>query len=681
MGLFSRKSKSKKDSIQDVEEAPIEAQPKKTPARFVPRHGAAGRTYTHDDASSMIHETVSSPPSPSFQRAAMNLVYSEDGYYNDVPAVPSFKNRSISRGQKLHRSSTDYHANVIAYGKQPITAGYYVPHNNSSDSGYESAEPLSAMHSRVPSEHNLHDYSKAYSAHNGTLPELRLDGGSSTLGMEISGTGKSFDNVSPLDLNSDARSIKSNRSVSKRTRFEDDVEPMPSLDQLQQHRKDSDQASSSSPALEPQHDQTPSVVHPQQAQTHAPSPFHVDIQQSGTIPRGSIPSLSVLEGFKVNKKGKILDEEGDPIGELIDGDLLDCVRQRANANGEVLDEYGRVVGHVRTCAPTSGPVAAAAQQDAPETARTLTQESAASLAKVHQEEMAPAVKSTAQLEASKAVGQSQDESTQEPVEPVAIEPVIVQSAPVVQPSPSTQDPKRVSRSASEKSLSELSKPYARPTMSSVPENNVPDDDIAPVSPGMFAYKGDIPVVDGPVQSNRRSKSPPHPAKLMIPAQIMPGQAPGPAHYAKLALVGGHSNSALYPPMRPVSMNSRRGTTQFSGGPVSIQRLPPALKKTSPNGYAFDATPIGSDAGSDPSSSDDGRMLTMGHSRTGSVNTTATVTKPRTYFTHAGKVTVDPETSPTAAAAKPDPTPASVTAEKKKKSRMRMSFGKKSKVAA
>ena len=60
-----------------------------------------------------------------------------------------------------------------------------------------------------------------------------------------------------------------------------------------------------------------------------------------------VPSLSILNGFKVNKRGLILNEEGDPIGELSEGDILDCVRERANAYGEVMDEYGRIVGKVR----------------------------------------------------------------------------------------------------------------------------------------------------------------------------------------------------------------------------------------------------------------------------------------------------------------------------------------------
>jgi hypothetical protein len=60
-----------------------------------------------------------------------------------------------------------------------------------------------------------------------------------------------------------------------------------------------------------------------------------------------VPPLSVLEGYKVNKRGQVLDEEGDVIGELFEGDLIDCVRQRINAEGEVLDEYGSIVGRVR----------------------------------------------------------------------------------------------------------------------------------------------------------------------------------------------------------------------------------------------------------------------------------------------------------------------------------------------
>ena len=70
--------------------------------------------------------------------------------------------------------------------------------------------------------------------------------------------------------------------------------------------------------------------------------------------RAALPPLSILDGLKVNKRGKILDEEGDAIGELVEGDIIDCVRQRANAFGHVLDDYGRVVGRVSTVARGDG---------------------------------------------------------------------------------------------------------------------------------------------------------------------------------------------------------------------------------------------------------------------------------------------------------------------------------------
>ncbi|KAK5118306.1 hypothetical protein LTR62_002819 [Meristemomyces frigidus] len=61
----------------------------------------------------------------------------------------------------------------------------------------------------------------------------------------------------------------------------------------------------------------------------------------GTLSSGSV------EGLKVNKRGKVLDEEGEVIAELVEGDIMDCVRQRCNAKGEVLDDRGRVVGLVQ----------------------------------------------------------------------------------------------------------------------------------------------------------------------------------------------------------------------------------------------------------------------------------------------------------------------------------------------
>ncbi|CAK4031346.1 LEA domain containing [Lecanosticta acicola] len=60
------------------------------------------------------------------------------------------------------------------------------------------------------------------------------------------------------------------------------------------------------------------------------------------------PDLSILEGLKVNKKGQVLNEDGEPIGELTAGELSQCAGKKLNAIGEVLDKDGNVIGHVRT---------------------------------------------------------------------------------------------------------------------------------------------------------------------------------------------------------------------------------------------------------------------------------------------------------------------------------------------
>ena len=101
-----------------------------------------------------------------------------------------------------------------------------------------------------------------------------------------------------------------------------------------------------------QSEQQPTAYgHQHQSSTTSSQPTHASIRRlSGTANRSrrdSMPPLSILDGLKVNKRGRILDEEGDPIGELIEGDIMDCVRQRANEHGEVLDDYGSVVGRVR----------------------------------------------------------------------------------------------------------------------------------------------------------------------------------------------------------------------------------------------------------------------------------------------------------------------------------------------
>jgi len=58
------------------------------------------------------------------------------------------------------------------------------------------------------------------------------------------------------------------------------------------------------------------------------------------------PEVSVLEGLKVNKKGMVLNEDGDPIAELKEGELESCAGKKLNDKGEVLDKDGNVIGKV-----------------------------------------------------------------------------------------------------------------------------------------------------------------------------------------------------------------------------------------------------------------------------------------------------------------------------------------------
>lgn len=60
------------------------------------------------------------------------------------------------------------------------------------------------------------------------------------------------------------------------------------------------------------------------------------------------PEISILDGLKVNKKGQVLNEDGEPIGELTAGELSQCAGKKINEIGEVLDKDDNVVGHVRT---------------------------------------------------------------------------------------------------------------------------------------------------------------------------------------------------------------------------------------------------------------------------------------------------------------------------------------------
>ena len=59
------------------------------------------------------------------------------------------------------------------------------------------------------------------------------------------------------------------------------------------------------------------------------------------------PDFALLEGLKVNKKGEVINEDGDPIAKLSDGYDLEAVRgKKINNKGEILDADGEVIGKV-----------------------------------------------------------------------------------------------------------------------------------------------------------------------------------------------------------------------------------------------------------------------------------------------------------------------------------------------
>ena len=59
-----------------------------------------------------------------------------------------------------------------------------------------------------------------------------------------------------------------------------------------------------------------------------------------------LPGLDILEGLKVNKKGEVLNEDGEPIARVSEGEISDLAGKKINANGEVVDKDGNVIGKV-----------------------------------------------------------------------------------------------------------------------------------------------------------------------------------------------------------------------------------------------------------------------------------------------------------------------------------------------
>lgn len=93
-----------------------------------------------------------------------------------------------------------------------------------------------------------------------------------------------------------------------------------------------------------------------------------DVPQVGDVPEApdiskNVPlDLTSLDGLEVGEDGKILDSEGNPIGEVVEGDPEDLVGQTVNANGEIVDEDGDLIGRVDLIQQEAGALKDQAQE-------------------------------------------------------------------------------------------------------------------------------------------------------------------------------------------------------------------------------------------------------------------------------------------------------------------------------
>ncbi|OCL03561.1 hypothetical protein AOQ84DRAFT_227241 [Glonium stellatum] len=60
-----------------------------------------------------------------------------------------------------------------------------------------------------------------------------------------------------------------------------------------------------------------------------------------------MPGIGILKGLTVDKAGQILNEDGDFVGQLIEGDPAELQGLEFNENGEILDDEGNVIGRAR----------------------------------------------------------------------------------------------------------------------------------------------------------------------------------------------------------------------------------------------------------------------------------------------------------------------------------------------
>ncbi|GAB7360193.1 hypothetical protein MBLNU230_g7955t1 [Neophaeotheca triangularis] len=481
------------------------------------------------------------------------------------------------------------------------------------------------------------------------------------------------------------------------------------------------------------------VQQPQQP-PHFSRPMSPQIHSSSSSQRMTMPPLVILEGLKVNKSGRILDEEGDPIGELVEGNIVDCVRQKANANGEVLDEHGAVVGRVVTLArgaessfPQGASPAPVMHQPhgyfqphnimgalwSPDAiSRRRESDISVSGRQTHHayghandgilapepQRAIPDYRNMVELDASEIVqappvldhseiflpdfqqakssprgsekdaseGALQPAKRESPPRPprTAVESFVVEQSKPEAPAVELQSQKpegrkldvpvtaehheqlqkgpsrparrarpssalQLTRSMSDNTLTTMSREPSTSrrmmTMDSVPEltaaEGLPDR-----SPALFSYKGNIPLTDGPgvinVHGANGKPQTQRPVSLDNQASRGPAFTPGsnPVHFGSKTPMAHQRLSQQSVQIPRPAVKSRYSTNQ------PLVRSPLSSHETTP-------------PDSDKSTSDDGTTATsyITSSRPPSVRTnysTASASKPRTYFTHAGRVVVD-----------------------------------------
>jgi hypothetical protein len=67
-------------------------------------------------------------------------------------------------------------------------------------------------------------------------------------------------------------------------------------------------------------------------------------QAEGADAEGEAPDLSILKGMKVNKVGRIVDENGNPHGVLVEGDAKKLAGRKVDGEGKIWDDSGKVIG-------------------------------------------------------------------------------------------------------------------------------------------------------------------------------------------------------------------------------------------------------------------------------------------------------------------------------------------------